>query len=276
MRSVQTHSSARSWVPQPPRDTLPRTARHPVNQHHTVGHPAPTGRVAAVVPAAGAGVRLGAGMPKAFVELDGRTMLERAVAGLLASGAVDDVVAVVPDDRVDEAESMLAGLAGDEHVVVVTTGGAERTDSVRNGLAALGTAHTDGAAVYDVLLVHDAARCLTPAAPIRRVVDAVRSGRVAVVPTLPVVDTVKQVDADGYVVGTPDRATLRAVQTPQGFTPAVLLAAYDAAGDMATDDAGLVERYGERVATVDGDPGAFKITTAEDRARALTHLQENQ
>ncbi|WP_271799919.1 2-C-methyl-D-erythritol 4-phosphate cytidylyltransferase [Dietzia maris] len=241
--------------------------------HVPNGHPAPTGRVAAVVPAAGSGLRLGAGLPKAFVELHGRTMLELAVAGLLASGAVDDVVVVVPSDRVREAESMLAQLRDDDHLVVVTTGGAERTDSVRNGLAALTATHgVSGAAVYDVLLVHDAARCLTPAAPTRRVVDAVRSGEVAVVPVLPVVDTVKQVDVDGYVVGTPDRSGLRAVQTPQGFAPDVLLAAYDAAGDVATDDAGLVERIGQRVATVEGDALAFKITTATDHARALTEL----
>ena len=252
------------------------------------GHPAPTGRVAAVVPAAGSGVRLGAGIPKAFVELGGETMLERCVAGLLASGVVDDVVAVVPEDRVQEAERLLAPLRVGDHVVVVTVGGAERTDSVRNGLAALTTARagapgagTDrpavpGAAVattgYDVLLVHDAARCLTPAEPIRRVVAAVRSGEVAVVPVVPVVDTVKQVDADAYVVGTPDRATLRAVQTPQGFDPDTLLAAYDAAGDAATDDAGLVERLGRRVATVDGAALAFKVTTAEDRMRAEFQL----
>lgn len=242
------------------------------------GHPAPTGRVAAVVPAAGSGVRLGAGIPKAFVELGGRTMLERSVAGLLASGVVDDVVVVVPDDRVEEADSLLAPLRVDGHVVVVTTGGAERTDSVRNGLAALTTARaaaTDGpgAAGYDVLLVHDAARCLTPADPVRRVVAAVRTGEAAVVPVLPVVDTVKQVDPAGYVVGTPDRAALRAVQTPQGFAPHVLLAAYDAAGDAATDDAGLVERIGERVATVEGSALAFKVTTAEDRMRAESHLR---
>ncbi|HIW69092.1 MAG TPA: 2-C-methyl-D-erythritol 4-phosphate cytidylyltransferase [Candidatus Dietzia merdigallinarum] len=259
--------------------------------------------MAAVVPAAGSGVRLGAGMPKAFVELDGRTMLVRSVEGLLESGVVDDVVAVVPEDRLDEAESLLAPLRGDDHVVVVTTGGAERTDSVRNGLAALTTAHlatsggsaagevsaagaaadgvgeagaaadaVAGAAVYDVLLVHDAARCLTPAQPIRRVVEAVRAGEVAVVPVVPVVDTVKQVDAAGHVVGTPDRSALRAVQTPQGFAPAVLLAAYDAAGDVATDDAGLVERLGRRVATVEGAALAFKVTTAEDRMRAEFQL----
>lgn len=211
-------------------------------------------------------------MPKAFVRLGGRTMLERSVAGLLESGVVDDVVAVVPGDRVDEAESQLAPLGVNGHVVVVTTGGAERTDSVRNGLVALTTAH-DGAAVYDVLLVHDAARCLTPAGPIRRVVEAVRAGSVAVVPVVPVVDTVKQVDDGGHVVGTPDRSALRAVQTPQGFAPDVLLAAYDAAGDVATDDAGLVERLGQRVATVEGAALAFKVTTTEDRVLAEFHLQ---
>lgn len=246
-----------------------------MTHHESTGHPAPTGRVAAVVPAAGSGVRLGAGIPKAFVELGGRTMLERSVVGLLASGVVDDVVAVVPDDRVDEAESLLSPLRVGRHVVVVTTGGAERTDSVRNGLTALTTAHdaATGAAVYDVLLVHDAARCLTPAGSIRRVVEAVRAGEAAVVPVLPVVDTVKQVDAAGHVVGTPDRAALRAVQTPQGFAPDVLLAAYDAAGDAATDDAGLVERLGRRVATVQGAALAFKITTADDRALAEFHLR---
>lgn len=231
--------------------------------------------MAAVVPAAGSGVRLGAGVPKAFVELDGRTMLERAVAGLLASGAVDDVVVVVPADRVGQAESVLAHLRADDHLVVVTTGGAERTDSVRNGLAALTAVHGEaGAGTYDVLLVHDAARCLTPTEPIQRVVRAVRAGDVAVVPVLPVVDTVKQVDDDGYVVGTPDRSALRAVQTPQGFAPDVLLAAYDEGGDVATDDAGLVERLGRRVATVPGHAMAFKITTATDHARALAELDQ--
>ncbi len=229
--------------------------------------------MAAVVPAAGSGSRLGAGLPKAFVELDGRTMLVRAVAGLLDSGVVDDVVAVVPDDRVSEAEALLAPLRAGDHLVVVTTGGAQRTDSVRNGLAALTVARADGSAAgYDVLLVHDAARCLTPPEPVRRVVRAVRAGQVAVVPVLPVVDTIKQVDGDGSVVGTPDRAALRAIQTPQGFAPAVLLAAYDAAGEVATDDAGLVERLGRRVATVDGDASAFKVTTASDRLRAEVEL----
>ncbi|MBB1039526.1 NTP transferase domain-containing protein, partial [Dietzia natronolimnaea] len=113
--------------------------------------------MAAVVPAAGSGLRLGAGVPKAFVEVSGRTMLERAVAGLLASGAVDDVVVVVPDDRVAESEALLAPLRTGDHLVVVTTGGAQRTDSVRNGLAALTAGlPRSGTSVHDVVLVHDA------------------------------------------------------------------------------------------------------------------------
>ena len=115
-------------------------------------------------------------------------------------------------------------------------GGAERTESVAAGLAALDTG-------CDVVLVHDAARCLTPTTVFDRVVAAVRAGADGVVPGLAVVDTVKTVDAEGLVTGTPDRVSLRAVQTPQGFRRAVLLAAH-ASGAVATDDAALVERRG--------------------------------
>ena len=140
------------------------------------------------------------------------------------------------------------------------TGGAERTASVAAGLAAL-------PAGCDVVLVHDAARCLTPTAVFDRVVAAVRAGADGVVPGLAVVDTVKTVDAEGLVTGTPDRVSLRAVQTPQGFPRAVLLAAH-ASGVAATDDAALVERAGRRVLVVEGDPMAFKVTTPDDLERA--------
>src|SRR5699024_2956467 len=268
-RTTRTHSSTRCWPPAPrhPRDTA-----HLVTRRNRRGHPAPRGRVAAVVPAAGAGVRLGAGVPKAVIEIDGTSMLVRAVAGLLDSGVGDDVVAVVPAARVRETESLLAPLRADGHLVVVTTGGAERTDSVRNGLAALESTAPAGDAGYDVLLVHDAARCLAPAGPTRRVVETVRAGAGAVVPVLPVVDTVKEDDDDGVVIGTPVRSALRAVQTPQGFDPALLLAAYDAAGDVATDDAGLVERLGEPVVTVEVHALSLKITTADDTMLAECRL----
>ncbi len=111
--------------------------------------------------------------------------------------------------------------------------------------------------------MHDAARCLTPVAVFERVIAAVRGGAPAVVPGMPVVDTVKQVDARGRVVATPDRSTLRAVQTPQAFDRDVLERAH-ALSSEATDDAALVERLGEPVLVVPGDPAALKVTTPAD------------
>jgi 2-C-methyl-D-erythritol 4-phosphate cytidylyltransferase len=210
------------------------------------------GTVVAVVPAAGLGQRLRAGIPKAFCELGGRTLLDWAVAGLLQSGVVDHVVAAVPADRIDLAKQVL----GDQATVVA--GGAGRTDSVKLALSAL-----PGSPAF--VLVHDAARALTPPGLIVRVVDALRSGYGAVVPALPLSDTIKAVDANGVVLGTPERAGLRAVQTPQGFATDLLMRAYQraAAADF-TDDASLVEHVGGRVQVVEGDPLAFKITTQLD------------
>lgn len=205
----------------------------------------------AVVPAAGSGHRLGAGIAKAFVDLDGRTMLEHAVDGLLGSGVIERVVVAVPADRVAQTSSSL----GDRATVVA--GGPERADSVRLALSAAGDP--------DFVLVHDAARALTPADQIQRVVAALRDGMRAVIPVLHVVDTIKAVDANGVVLGTPQRAGLRAVQTPQGFEAALLRRAYDQApAESATDDAALVENLGVPVHTVAGDAMAFKITTPLD------------
>ncbi len=192
-------------------------------------------------------------MPKAFVELAGKPMLVRAVEGLLAAGCVDQVVVIVPADLVAAAAALLPA------TVQVVVGGAERTDSVRCGLQAAGDA--------DYVLVHDAARALTPPGLIQRVVAELRSGHRAVIPGLAVVDTVKAVDASGMVVGTPDRATLRAVQTPQGFDAEVLRRAYRGESG-ATDDAALVELIGEQVFVVAGDEMAFKITRPIDLALA--------
>ena len=212
-----------------------------------------TGTVA-VVPAAGSGGRLAAGVPKAFFQLDGRTLVERAVAGLLESGVVDRVVVAVPPDRTDRAKLIL----GREATIVA--GGANRGDSVSRALAAVADADEP-----DFVLVHDAARALTPPDLVVRVVKALQSGHAAVVPVLPLSDTVKAVDAHGAVLGTPERAGLRAVQTPQGFATDLLLRAYQQAGTAEfTDDASLVEQIGGQVQVVDGDPLAFKITTQLD------------
>lgn len=210
--------------------------------------------VGCVIVAAGQGTRLAAGRPKAFVELAGTTLLEHAVSRVLDAG-VHHVVAVVPAELVTSTQELLAGRAD------VVAGGAERQDSVALGLRAL----PDG---VDVVLVHDAARCLAPPSLVAAVVRAVQAGQAAVVPGLAVVDTLKEVDAQGTVVGTVAREPLRAVQTPQGFDRAVLQRAHAAADAAATDDAALVERLGEPVTVVAGDPMAFKITSPDDLALA--------
>ncbi len=219
---------------------------------------APRG-VGVVVVAAGSGTRLGAGMPKAFVPLAGRPLLGWALDAVARVPGLRSVVVVAPSGLADPGAPAWAGVTLPDGAVVVT-GGAERTDSVAAGLAALDPA-------CDVVLVHDAARCLAPVAVFVRVVDAVRAGAAGVVPGVAVVDTVKTVDARGVVTGTPDRATLRAVQTPQGFRREVLEAAH-AGGAGATDDAALVEQLGHDVLVVDGDPRSFKVTTVDDLAHA--------
>ena len=207
----------------------------------------------ALVPAAGQGVRLAAGMPKAFVPLRGRPLLWHCVRGLLASGCIEVVVVAVGEQHQDQARAAL-GEAGDQ--VRIVTGGVHRCDSVRAALQSVPDA--------EVVLVHDAARCLTPISVIQAVVQAVLAGQQAVVPVLTVVDTIKQVDPDGRVVGTLERDALRVVQTPQGFAGDLLRRAHELPSGPITDDAGLVEALGMPVTTLPGHPDAFKITTPFD------------
>ncbi|WP_147062214.1 2-C-methyl-D-erythritol 4-phosphate cytidylyltransferase [Knoellia locipacati] len=215
--------------------------------------------VGVVLVAAGQGTRLRASQPKAFVRVAGTTLLEHAVRRAFEAADTTQIVIVAPASHLREAGALVSAhpRAGD---VTVVAGGAERTHSVAAGLAAL---RDD----VDVVLVHDAARCLAPASLFDRLVAAVRAGADAVVPGLPVTDTVKQVDADGVVVATPERSSLRAVQTPQAFRRSMLVDAH-ASGVEATDDAALVERLGGRVLVIEGDELAFKVTTAADLERA--------
>lgn len=215
--------------------------------------------VGALVVAAGRGERLGPGDPKALRVLGGTPMLVHAVRALAAASRVDHVVVAAPPDAVTVTRQLLAGEHGGASLVVVA-GGAERPDSVRAALAAL----PDD---VDVVLVHDAARPLAPSDLADAVADAVAAGCDAVVPVLPVVDTVKQVSGD-KVVATVDRSTLRAVQTPQGFRRGVLEQAHrehrTGDGVEVTDDAGLVERIGRPVTVVPGHEDAFKVTRPVD------------
>ncbi|MEU8011559.1 2-C-methyl-D-erythritol 4-phosphate cytidylyltransferase [Micromonospora parva] len=217
----------------------------------------PRGDVAVLVPAAGAGVRLGPGRPKALRLLAGEPLLVHAVRRLAAAPSVHTIVVAAPTAEVQAVRELLAPVAP----VTVVPGGAERQASVAAALAAVPPGPT-------IVLVHDAARALTPPELVESVAAAVRGGRDAVIPVLPVVDTIKEVDAGEVVLGTVDRSALRAVQTPQGFRRAVLSAAHAAAGDSLTDDAGLVEKQGVEVSCVPGSEYALKITRPFDLALA--------
>ncbi|MFI9235984.1 2-C-methyl-D-erythritol 4-phosphate cytidylyltransferase [Streptomyces sp. NPDC053079] len=238
--------------------------------HVTSGPPA---RTAAVIPAAGRGVRLGPGAPKALRALSGTPMLVHAVRAMTASRAVSLVVVVAPSDGAAEVRNLLdeyplADRDSTRTEVVVVPGGQTRQESVRLGLAALPDDIT-------AVLVHDAARPLVPVDTVDAVAAAVRAGAPAVVPALPLADTVKQVEPrtgeragePEPVVGTPERSLLRAVQTPQGFDRATLAEAHEKValeGEGATDDAGMVERLGVQVVVVPGHEEAFKVTRPLD------------
>jgi len=220
----------------------------------------PAGRVAVIVPAAGFGQRLGGGTPKALRLLQGRSLLDWAVTAMAAHPAVVQVVLAVPPQAVAQVSESLPDVAAEVRVV---SGANSRQASVAVALAAAD-------ASCDIVLVHDAARPLVPLALVERVIDALTEGAAAVVPGLPVVDTIKRIDAAGFVVETPARRLLRAVQTPQGFRREVLIAAHRQAPDTesATDDAVLAEQAGFPVLVVPGDPAAMKITTTDDFDRA--------
>lgn len=209
------------------------------------------------MPAAGSGVRLGPGDPKALRSLGGRSLLLHAVQRLRAAALVDAVIVAVPAG----CEGQVAAELSVVPAVVTVTGGATRQDSVRAALRAL-------TADVDVVLVHDAARPLAPVALIEAVTAAVLRGAPAVVPGVPVDDTVKRVGPTGLVLDTPPRETLRAIQTPQGFQRGVLERAHAQQSAAVTDDAGLVELLGEPVLVIPGDADAFKITRPDDLVRA--------
>ncbi|WP_412148141.1 2-C-methyl-D-erythritol 4-phosphate cytidylyltransferase [Curtobacterium flaccumfaciens] len=217
---------------------------------------------AVVVVAAGSGTRLGIGTAKAFVPVAGALMLARALEPLFALPSPTLVVVVAPASHLDECRQVVGSVAGAAVAyTAVVAGGADRHGSVEAGLAVL----PDSVAT---VLVHDAARCLTPAAQFSRVFDAVAAGDGAgVVPALPVTDTVKRVDGD-VVVETVDRAALVGVQTPQGFPLAALRRAYAVSSQSETDDAGVFQAVGGTVRFVPGDADAFKITTPWDLGRA--------
>lgn len=222
-------------------------------------------RVAVIVVAAGSGTRLGLPTPKAFVDLGAQTLLERSVRSIAQAHIDAQIIAVVPAEMVDIAGEILEGALGVAGVDIswaVVPGGIMRHDSVVRGLAVLDDD-------VETVLVHDAARALTPPTVFEDVVRAVVDTGQGIVASSPVVDSIKSVDAHGRVLADVDRSTLAAMQTPQGFPRAELEQAYsDAEHANYTDDAAVFTAAGYQVRTVVGDSKSFKITTPDDLARA--------
>jgi 2-C-methyl-D-erythritol 4-phosphate cytidylyltransferase/2-C-methyl-D-erythritol 2,4-cyclodiphosphate synthase len=222
-------------------------------------------RTAAIIVAAGRGLRAGAGGPKQYRTVGGRTVISRAMEAFCDHA---DVFAVQPVLNPDDAEIFNQAVAGFRYRPPVN-GGATRQASVHAGLEAL------AADAPDIVLIHDAARPFATQALIRRAIDAANITGAAV-PVIPVTDTIKQVDASGSVNATPDRATLRIAQTPQAFRFDVILDAHRRAAregrDDFTDDAALAEWVGLTVATFEGDAANMKLTTPEDFVREEARL----
>ena len=215
-----------------------------------------TDLVAVIIPAGGSGERLGAKIPKALVQLAGKTLIEHAVANM--APIANQIIVAAPAGFEEQFKDLL----GSE--VTVVTGGLTRTLSVKKALALVEKEN-------EYILVHDAARSLASTDLAMRVIDSLRAGEKAVIPGMPVSDTIKRVDGDNYVTKTPTRSKLRSIQTPQGFTRKLLLKAHTSADD-ATDDAGLVEDRGVDVKVILGEERAMKITTMNDLAIAHNWL----
>ncbi len=215
-----------------------------------------TDLVAVIIPAGGSGERLGAKIPKALVQLAGKTLIEHAVANM--APIANQIIVAAPAGFEEQFKDLL----GSE--VTVVTGGLTRTLSVKKALALVEKEN-------EYILVHDAARSLASTDLAMRVIDSLRAGEKAVIPGMPVSDTIKRVDGDNYVTKTPTRSKLRSIQTPQGFTRKLLIKAHTSADD-ATDDAGLVEDRGVDVKVILGEERAMKITTMKDLAIAHNWL----
>ncbi|ADH93347.1 2-C-methyl-D-erythritol 4-phosphate cytidylyltransferase [Arcanobacterium haemolyticum] len=224
----------------------------------------------AIIAGAGSGSRLGSPIPKALVHLHGEALIVHAVRSMKDAG-IEQIIVTIPEGYAAQFESELSHANLTAQLVV---GGSTRQESVANGLRHVTT---------DYVLVHDAARSLTPQAMIHRVMETIEAGTPAVIPALPVIDTIKQVDCTEKVVATVQREHLRSVQTPQGFSAALLRTAHTFSEQLSvseasaiTDDASLIELMGQPVTVVRGDSCALKITTPFDLAVAELLITTHQ
>ena len=222
-------------------------------------------RTAAILVAAGRGLRAGTGGPKQYRAIGGRTVIHRALAAFSEHPDVAVVQPVVNPDDIDVFNAAVSGLRHE----VPAHGGATRQASVLAGLEAL-VPHRP-----DIVLIHDAARPFVTSAVISRAIQAAgKTG--AAIPVVPVTDTIKEVTASGDIIATPERAKLRIAQTPQTFKFEVILEAHRRAARDGltefTDDAAIAEWAGLTVATFEGDVANMKLTTPEDFVREEARL----
>lgn len=226
--------------------------------------------VTALIVAAGRGERAGQNGPKQYAMLAGRSVLVRTLEAMGACKKIKDILCVIHADDKEFYEATIKELtpALRKRIKPPVTGGATRQNSVLAGLEALqGTG-------CEIVLIHDAARPFVTSQLIQHVIEAVPMNG-AVIPALPVTDTIKAIDDAGFILSTPDRKNLRAAQTPQGFDFQLILGAHRAMiNHEMTDDASLIESLGGRVAIVDGERSNVKLTTKEDFSVAELALTE--
>ncbi len=233
------------------------------------GGKVPPQKTVAIIPAGGAGRRMGTGQAKQYLRLNGRPILAHTLQVFQESGFIDEIILVVPEMDVSRVRREIVNANDFSKISMVLPGGRERQDSVRNGLDAVGED-------CRVVVVHDGVRPFPPAALIRRVVAEAGRGRAAIA-GVPAKDTVKRADPEGLVLDTLDRRELWLIQTPQAFPAAMLKEAYRKAcaeNHYGTDDASLVERAGYPVVIIPGDYRNIKITTREDLVVA-EHISAN-
>ena len=226
-------------------------------------------RVTALIPAAGMGKRMGAGINKQYLLLAGRPILAHTLSVFEQAPFIDDVCLVIPEDEIPYCRENVLGRYGFSKVRRITAGGRERQHSVLNGLRAM-----DSQDPEDVVVIHDGVRPFVPLSALEISVKTARANDGALV-AVPVKDTVKVVRG-GTVVETPARETLWLAQTPQTFRYGIIRDAHERAaadGWLGTDDASLLERLGMKVRIVPGDYGNFKITTPEDLILAEAFLK---
>ncbi|MBI1921432.1 MAG: 2-C-methyl-D-erythritol 4-phosphate cytidylyltransferase [Geobacter sp.] len=226
-------------------------------------------KVIALIPAAGMGTRMQAGMNKQYLLLDGLPIVGRTISVFEAAPFVDDIYVITPEPEIPFCREQVVERMGFGKVRAIVPGGKERQNSVINGLRAIPDAADD-----DVVIIHDGVRPFVTGDIIRRAVDVAVSSDGALV-AVPAKDTIKVV-RDGIIRETPQRETLWQAQTPQAFRYGVIRKAHERAeaeGFLGTDDASLVERFGGEVRVVMGDYRNIKITTPEDLVLAEAFLK---